>query len=204
MVCLNPVGHGSTTSSDGRKRSRCYLFILKILRIACYAGAIFFGLVTISLIADGDVAGAILSAIITAIPAAAAWMTGRRLKKINDAKEEERRWKTPESFVLVVIAENEDDEDPQIEDVANRLFEMENLGAMHEYSIDEVRKALPMFYVSRYPTYLIVNDSWNEELGEMLSNVRVQGEDAEPLLQFLKEELWEHEMKLRKGNEGTE
>lgn len=176
-----------------------FIFVLTILRIVGYAGAVFFGIVTISLVADGEIPGSILSALITAVPLAVAWLTSKKLKKISDAKEEERRWLTPEQFTLLVVVEHEEDEDPRIEEVADRLFEMDNLGAMHEYTIDEVKEAAPSISINQFPAYLIVNDSPNGELAEMLSHVRAQSADAEPLLRFLQEEMWKHEMKLRAG-----
>ncbi|WP_158299461.1 hypothetical protein [Paenibacillus antri] len=156
---------------------------------------------TISLLLEKEIGGTVVSAIITAIPIIVIRLTSKKLKKIQAAKEEERRWSTPEQFTLVVIREREDEIDERTEDIADRLFEMDNLGSIHECSIDEVREVSPRFHVDRFPTYLIVNDSPDEDLAEMLGHVRAQGTEVGPLLRFLEEEMWKHELKLRRGRE---
>lgn len=176
-------------------------FFLNILLVICYAAAIILLVVTITLLGEGEIAAAIFSAIVTAIPVLIIWLTFKKLKKISDAKEEELDRLTPEQFTLIVIVEHKDDIDQRTEDIADRLFEMDNLGSMYEYTINEVREAVPYFYVDKYPMYLIVKDSPNEDIKEMLGSVRAKGTDAEPLLRFLQEELRKYERKLNAGRE---
>ena len=178
-------------------------FILHLLRLASVAAAIFFLIVTISLITEGEVMATVLSAVITAVPALIFWATHRKLHKIAEAEAEEARWRTPKSYTLLVITEDVDDMDEDMEAVADKVFEMENVGSLSNYSIDEVREIVPNFRVDQYPTYMIVDDSPTENLEEMLSHIRAKGTDAYPLLQFLQEELWKHELKLRAGREGS-